>query len=108
LKISKDSLFYRPGLILQYLPNLSRIILAEVEPELVHCLALFCPRLTVLRLDCSEINDDIVVHLCSMKRLQSLSLGDSPGLSPFGFAELLRNLTDLRDLGKRKSNYYQC
>jgi hypothetical protein len=88
---------------LQYLPNLTRITLSDVEPELIHCLALFCPRLTVLNLDSSDINDDIVVHLCSMKRLQSLSLGDNPGLSPFGFAELLRSLTDLRNLGE-KSN----
>ena len=88
---------------MQYLPNLTHVAIADVDPELVQCLALFCPRLTLLSLDSYEINDDIVVHLCSMKRLRSLSLGDGPGLlSPFGFAELLRNLPDLRSLGKSK------
>lgn len=91
-------------MILQYLPSLTHIAVCDADSELVQSLALFCPRLTALCLEGSNINDDIVVHLCSMRRLQSLSLGECPGLSPFSFAELLRNLPDLRSLGKVSPN----
>jgi hypothetical protein len=91
-------------MILQYLPSLTHVAVCDADSELVQSLALFCPRLTALCLEGSNINDDIVVHLCSMRRLQSLNLGECPGLSPFSFAELLRNLPDLRSLGKVSPN----
>jgi len=97
---------FRSGLLLQYLPNLMHLAICDADPELIQCLALFCPRLSVLSLENSDINDDIVAHLCSLKRLRSLSLGDSPGLSPFGFAELLRSLPDLRNIGSLLWRYF--
>jgi hypothetical protein len=97
---------FRSGLLLQYLPNLMHLAICDADLELIQCLALFCPRLSVLSLENSDINDDIVAHLCSLKRLRSLSLGDGPGLSPFGFAELLRSLPDLRNIGRLLWRYF--
>ena len=98
-------------MLLQYLPNLTQLSACDVDPEVVQCLALFCPRLTGLTIHGSDINDDIVVHLCALRRLRSLSLGGDGGpgtLSPFGFAELLRNLPELRSLGMRRPCFSFC
>ena len=88
-----------PGWEFQFLPNLTSVNLSGIVPEALKSLCMFCPNLLSLTLHNSEINDEIITNICCLKRLEFFSCTGDQSISPYGFAELLRNLPELRNLG---------
>ena len=89
-----------PGGRLQFLPNLTTIYISDVDEETIHSLSVFCPNLLSLTIKDSNLSDQIVSFIACMKKLKSLSFEGECQPSPCGYAELLRNLPDLRNLGQ--------
>ena len=89
-----------PGGRLQFMLDLTTIQLSDVDEETIHSLSVFCPNLLSITIKDSNLSDQIVTFIACMKKLKSLSFEGEPYPSPCGYAELLRNLSDLRNLGQ--------
>ena len=96
-----------------FLPHLRHLAVTDISPDWLHSLALFCPRLSSLTVAQSELSDEALSHLTSLHSLhkikftqvikQTLHVPPIPQVSsitPFGYAELLRGLPELRSLGR--------
>ena len=69
----------------------------------MHSLSIFCSGLTSLHLWHSDINDEIIFCISNLKQLKTFNQEGESIMSPYGFAELLRTLPNLTNLGKCNS-----
>ena len=98
-----------PGWEFQLLPNLSRVSLTGLSAAALQSLCLFSTNLSSLELINTDVNDDGIASICRLKKLEHFSSSCEGGhvISPYGFAELLRNLPELRKDWEKILNAYK-
>lgn len=89
--------------VFQFLPELKKLCLQDADSEIIYSVSLFCSSLTTLIIHHTDINDEIISYISSLKQLKTFNVEGDSIISPYGFAELLRTLPDLRNLGKCNS-----
>jgi len=88
------------GMELQFVPRLKSVTLSSIDPVVFHSLSMFCPDVEVLTIHDTNIDDECVGWIISMKKLHSINFDGKSEVSPYSFAELLRNIHGLKHLGK--------
>ena len=97
-----------------FLPNLKSLALTDVDLEIIDNISSFCPQLTSLSLDKSEVrlirlhqtmkvslkvNDEAACRLSKLRKLRILKLQGFKNISSFGYATLLHSLPGLLTIG---------
>ena len=88
------------GADLKHLPRLKHVQVSNVSSKFFQNLCTFCPQIETLRVFDSDITDTVTSWVQNCKKLQMAELLEDRGVTPVGYAQLLRANPHLKSLGK--------
>ena len=88
------------GWVFKHLPHLKHIQASNVSSKFFQNLCTFCLRLETLRVNSSDITDTVTKWVQNLRSLKMAELLEDKGVTPIGYAQLLRANPKLVSLGK--------
>ena len=88
------------GWVFKHLPNLKHVQASKVSSKFFQNLCTFCLKLETLRINSSDITDSVTKWVQNLRKLKMAELLEDRGVTPIGYAQLLRANTQLVSLGK--------